>query len=219
MKKLIIFFAGLLLLMTMFASLFLTGAIYDTSKKITIETFFFQPDDSFKRRPGVPASPTDLGADTVRNMLISRYITELFYAIPDEKNIVDRMAGGTSLYKFSSDEAFDYWLQNIAPSIETLTKQNKLRLVQLTGVEQTTIEKNYWIIDYDLITWEKPNDMSIAPTVTHGKLYLRLVYQAGMLITRDKKSVLDMLEAGTDPAAAFNFIVQTISLTEIDEDL
>ena len=70
MRKFVMFLSGLLLMLIMFAALFLSGAIYDTGKKATVETFFFKPDDSFMQRPEV-ASPSDLDSDELRNMLIT----------------------------------------------------------------------------------------------------------------------------------------------------
>lgn len=214
MKKLIMFLSGILLMLIMFASLFLAGAIYDTGKKVSVETFFFQPDNSFDRRPGVPASPSDFGTDDVRNMLIRRYITEYFYVIPDVSNVENRIAGHTSLRSMSSDDAFEYWLQNIAPKIQEMAEQRKLRLVQLTNVEKAADEKNYWIVEYDLITWDKPNDMSVQPTVTHGQVYLNLFYDAGMRKKLNNQPVEDLLEQGKDPAIAFKFGVWTVSSYE-----
>lgn len=216
MKKLVIFLSVLLLMLIMFASLFLTGAIYDTGKKTTVETYFFQPDDNFEDRPGVPATSDDFGSDKVRNMLISRYITEYFYVIPDVSNVEARMTGHTSLRIMTADAAFEYWQQNIAPTILEMAEQRKLRLVQLTNVEEVTDEKNYWIVEYDLITWDKPNDMSVQPTVTHGQVYLKLFYHPGMrtkitINGQGKKSIEEFLENGNDPAAAFRFGVWAVS--------
>lgn len=210
MKKLIMFFAGLLLMMIMFASLFLAGAIYDTGKKATVETYFFQPNDSPDRRPGVPASPSDLTTDKVRNMLVRRYITEYFYVVPNTQNVETRMSGQTSLRFMSSNDAFQYWLNNIAPQIQEMAEQRKLRLVQLTNVEKATDEKNYWIVEYDLITWDKPNDLSVQPVVTHGQIYLNLFYD-GMRDELNGKTIEELLESGTDPAVAFKFGVWTVS--------
>ena len=211
MNKIVAFLSGLLLMLIMFASLFLVGAIYDTGKKASVETYFFQPDDSWERRPGVPATASDLGADAVRDMLISRYITEYFYVIPDVQNVEARIAGLTSLDDMSAPDAFEYWVQNIAPEIREMAEQKKLRLVQLTNVEKAAGEKNYWIVEYDLITWDKPNDMSVQPTITHGQVYLNLFYEPGMRTELRKQPIEQLLETGHDPAVAFRFGVWTVS--------
>ena len=218
MKKFIMFLSGLLLMLVMFAALFLSGAIYDTGKKTTVETFFFKPDDSFEYRPDV-VSPNDLEADEIRNMLISRYITEYFYVIPDVQNVEERISGDTSLAAMSSDEAFTYWKENVAPTIKQMAEDGKLRLVQLTNVEKAEHEKNYWIVEYNLITWEKPNDMSVTPTVIPGQVYLNLFYEAGMrtkinINGSKEQPIEELLEEGADPAIAFRFGVWTVSSYE-----
>lgn len=211
MKKLIMFLAGLVLMLIMFASLFLAGAIYDTGKKASVETYFFQPDNSFENRPGVPASPSDLGIDKVCNMLISRYITEYFYVIPDVSNVEARMAGHTSLRTMTDNDAFEYWQQNVAPTILEMAEQRKLRLVKLTNVEKAVDEKNYWIVEYDLITWDKSNDLSVQPTVTPGQVYLNMFCNPGMRTELNGQSIEELLEQGKDPASAFKFGVWTVS--------
>ena len=111
MRKFVMFLSGLLLMLIMFAALFLSGAIYDTGKKATVETFFFKPDDSFMQRPEV-ASPSDLDSEELRNMLISRYITEYFYVIPNVENVTSRIDGKTSLNFMSHPDVFSYWKKN-----------------------------------------------------------------------------------------------------------
>ena len=144
-------------------------------------------------------------------MLISRYITEYFYVIPDVQNVEARIAGLTSLDDMSAPDAFEYWVQNIAPEIREMAEQKKLRLVQLTNVEKAAGEKNYWIVEYDLITWDKPNDMSVQPTITQGQVYLNLFYEPGMRTELRKQPIEQLLETGHDPAVAFRFGVWTVS--------
>ena len=72
MRKLILFFVGLILFALMFASLLATGVIYDTSAKIAIEPYFFQPNDNYTGRIGKPQTPGELGDEAMRSMLISK---------------------------------------------------------------------------------------------------------------------------------------------------
>lgn len=211
MKKFVMLFSGILLLLIMFAALFLSGLIYDTGKKATVDTFFFAPDDSYEHRPNV-APPSDLTTDNVRNMLISRYITEYFYVVPDVQNVESRIRGETSLYAMSRHgTAFDTWKTDVAPTIRKMASEGKLRLVQLTNVTKSEHEKNYWIVEYNLITWDKPNDLSVVPTVTPGQLYLHMFYEPGMREKLGEESIENLLEKGEDPAIAFRFGVWTVS--------
>ena len=212
MRKFVMFLSGLLLMLIMFAALFLSGAIYDTGKKATVETFFFKPDDSFMQRPEV-ASPSDLDSDELRNMLISRYITEYFYVIPNVANVTSRIDGETSLNFMSHPDVFAYWKKNVAPTIQEMAEAGKLRLVQLTNVEKAEHEKDYWIVEYNLITWNKPNDLSETPTVTPGQVYLKM-FNEGMRTELREKPIEYWLEKGKDPVVAFKFGVFAVSSYE-----
>ena len=72
-------------------------------------------------------------------------------------------------------------------------------------------EKNYWIVEYDLITWDKPNDLSVQPTVTPGQVYLNMFCNPGMRTELNGQSIEELLEQGKDPASAFKFGVWTVS--------
>ena len=206
MKKLIMFFSGLMLLVLMCGALVLTGFIYDTGAKTTIDTYFFQPDDNAIRRPGVPVGDLVLGADKMRERLIAKYITEYFYVTPDISDVARRKAGETSLYRMSVRPVFNAWLKNVAPEIEDLAKSRALRTVSLVSLSQDKNNK-YWIAEYELKTWQTPNNFASTPIISRGILYLGIHYAPGMRDKMGKKSVEEYLESGGDPAAVFQFIV------------
>ena len=206
MKKLIMFLSGLLLMVLMCGALVLTGVIYDTGAKTTINTYFFQPDDNAIRRPGVPVSDLTLGADKMRERLIAKYITEYFYVTPDMSDVTRRREGRTSLRRMSLRDVFNTWLQKVAPEIEDLAKKRALRTVSLISVAPDTNNK-YWIVNYELRTWRAPNNFASAPDVTRGTIYLGINYAPGMRDKVGKQSVEDYLESGGDPAAVFKFVV------------
>ena len=206
MKKLIMFLSGLLLMVLMCGALVLTGVIYDTGAKTTINTYFFQPDDNAIRRPGVPVSDLTLGADKMRERLIAKYITEYFYVTPDMSDVPRRREGRTSLRRMSLRDVFNTWLQKVAPEIEDLAKNRALRTVSLISVAPD-INNKYWIVNYELRTWRAPNNFASAPDVTRGTIYLGINYAPGMRDTVGKQSVEDYLESGGDPAAVFKFVV------------
>lgn len=206
MKKLIMFLSGLLLMVLMCGALVLTGVIYDTGAKTTINTYFFQPDDNAIRRPGVPVSDLTLGADKMRERLIAKYITEYFYVTPDMSDVTRRREGRTSLRRMSLRDVFNTWLQKVAPEIEDLAKNRALRTVSLISVAPD-INNKYWIVNYELRTWRAPNNFASAPDVTRGTIYLGINYAPGMRDKVGKQSVEDYLESGGDPAAVFKFVV------------
>lgn len=206
MKKLIMFLSGLMLMVLMCGALVLAGFIYDTGSKTTIDTYFFQPDDNAIRRPGVPVDDVVLGADKMRERLIAKYVTEYFYVTPDMSDMTRRREGLTSLYRMSARPVFNAWLKNVAPEIEELANSRALRTVSLVSLTQDTNNK-YWIAEYELKTWQTPNNFAIKPVVNRGILYLGINYAPGMRDKIGKKSIEDYLESGGDPAAVFKFIV------------
>ena len=206
MRKLILFFSGLLLLVLMFCAIVLSGFIYDTGRKATVETYFFQPDDNSARRPGVPASPADFGDENMRDLLIAKYITEYFYVTPDISDLERRKAGRTALVRMSTPSSYQTWLTTTAPEIEELASGGALRTVSLVSASKRENNK-YWEIKYELKTWPKSNNFSVLPTVTNGILYMDILYEPGMRTQINQKGIDQYLESGGDPAAAFRFKV------------
>ncbi len=210
MRKLILFLSGLILLAVMFGVITVSGLIYDTSAKTTVETYFFQPADNNLRRPGVPVSPSDLGDEAMRQRLISKYITEYFYVTPDTTDLERRKSGQTALARMSTRAAFDTWLATAVPEIEELSTQGALRTVSLISATQRPNEK-YWEIVYELKTWSKSNNFSVLPTTDRGILYLDIFYQPGMRAMVGKKTIEQYLESGGDPAVVFRFGVLDVA--------
>ncbi len=214
MKKLIAFLAGLALIALMFGALFLAGAIYDTGKKTTVETFFFQPNERYDQRPGDLKSVEDLSANELRDMLLNKYITEYFYVTPDTIALANRMAGTTSLARMSSAKVFNHWVKNIAPEIEEMTNQHMLRTASLVSITPDPGSDRYWRVEYELKTWPKSNDMATSPQITRGVLHMEIVYKKQLTKGSKKfngKSIEQYLESGKDPAAVFVFGIQDIT--------
>lgn len=212
MKKLVTFLSGLLLLLIMFAALCLSGAIYDVSQRATIETYFFQPNQYHAHRVDVPDTPESIGADVMRDMLIKRFITEYFYVIPDVNNIAQRTATQTALLsKMSAPAVFTEWVAKVVPTLQQMAEERKLRTVEVTNISKAPDQENYWIVEYDLITWDVSNDFSVSPTVSHEQLYISLIYAPGLREQINKKPIEYALESGIDPAAVFKIKITAVN--------
>ena len=218
MKKTTVFLFGLLLIPIMLASLLVTGVIFNTGKKIDVETYFFQPSNTPLERPGVPASPKDLGKNALLNMLISRYVTEYFYVIPDLSNVEARLKpnANSSLYLTSGKAVFEHWVQNIAPQIQEMAEQKMLRLVAIESIEKDPNANDYWIVSYSLTTWNSPNNFVEKPTTVRDTIYMNIQYEPDIRLTittnaGEKISAETILESGQDPASVFKFRVLNIS--------
>lgn len=214
MKKLIMFLAGLILVALMFGALLLSGAIYDTGNKATVDTFFFQPNNLFYQRPGDLKSINDLSADQLRNMLLNKYITEYFYVTPDVEELTNRMEGKTALSKMSSRKVFTYWVENVAPEIEEMTNQRMLRTASQVSLTPVPGSDKYWRVEYELKTWEKPNNLALSPVVTRGVLNMEIIFRQKLKEEINGQSIEYYLESGQDPVAVFGFGIQDITIQE-----
>ncbi len=212
MKKLIMFFSGLVLMCLTFGMVVVGGAIYDTASQQTIDTFFFQPADLSSRRIGVPASLNDLSADKIREMLVDKFITEYFYVIPDAKNVAARLDGSIGLRRMVTPDVFNEWAQTIGTEITTMADTHQMRMARMLDMELPIDSDNWWTVTYELTTWEKPNDLSRAPVVTRGTMYIKLAYEPGIRPTMnlEKFDLGKFLENGGDPSLIFRFRVDDI---------
>lgn len=212
MRKLIAFLSGLLLLLIMFAALCLSGAIYDAGQKTAIDTYFFQPNEYYADRVDVPSTPADIGSDAMRDMLIAKFITEYFYVIPDVNNIAQRTNLKTSVIKIMArDDVFQEWVTKVVPTLQQMAEEKKLRTVSVTNIYAAPDQANYWIVEYELVTWEKPNDFSVLPIVTNGQMYIKLLYEDGLRRPIKKESIEQTLESGRDPSVVFRIRIDAVN--------
>lgn len=216
MRKLIAFLSGLLLLLIMFAALCLSGAIYDAGQKTAIDTYFFQPNEYYADRVDVPSTPADIGSDAMRDMLIAKFITEYFYVIPDVNNIAQRTNLKTSVIKIMAlPNVFQEWVTKVVPTLQQMAEEKKLRTVTVTNIYAAPDQANYWVIEYELVTWEKPNDFSVLPIVTNGQMYIKLLYEDGLRRPIKKESIEQTLESGRDPSVVFKIRIDAVNSYDV----
>ena len=211
MRKVLLFLAGLLLIVLVFCALGLSAAIYDTGAKTVIEPYFFQPDNNYTRRPGVPATPNDFGDASMREKLIAKYITEYFYVTPDMDAVSKRMTATTSFRRMSTGAVFQKWLDTVAPQIEEMAKARMLRTVSVVDIAPAS--DKYVRVEYELRTWRTPNDFSALPEITNDVLFLDVAYKSGMRDMVGNMTTDEYLESGGDPAAVFYFGIRDVATT------
>ncbi|MBO4626182.1 MAG: hypothetical protein J5679_02825 [Alphaproteobacteria bacterium] len=214
MKKLIVFFAGTVLIALTLGMLFLTSAIYDATKKSSVDTYFFQTNPLSEMRPGVPETPAKIGETTMREMLIKKYVNEYFYAIPDNENIANRMRRTATLGAMSTSDVFNMWLNTEAPLIQALSEQKMMRMVDIDGEIYKPADSDYWVVPYIMYTWDASNDMDAEPIVTHGTLLMDVMYEPGVRETQGGKKFdignylkhgYNRFDYGYEPAIIFKF--------------
>ena len=214
-RKIVMFFFGLLLLALTVAMLFMASAIYDTSVIESIDTYFFQTNELSTQRPGQPIRESEIGETAMREMLIKKYVTEYFYAIPDTNNIEQRMGNYSVMVQMSAPDVFNQWKNGEAVGIQSMAENNMMRTVEIVGEIYKPADGDYWIVPYVLKTWTVPNDMSIDPQITQGTLLMDIRYEPGIRETtldigKYLKNSYNSLEIGYDPAIVFRFKVMDL---------
>lgn len=208
MQKSSLFFIGLFILVCMLGLLFFAGAIYDAEKKYSIDTFFFEPASKSANRVAVPVSADDMPDNFLRDMIISRFVNEYFYVIPNSKNAENRAkfqdnAGNMTALRGLAAHAnvYEDWKKNVSPEIIRLAGKRALRTVQVVGFGES--ESGHLVVEYELRTWNSPNDVMSMPDVTRGVLYMNITKKPiRVLQTAD---ALDRLKNDVDPVSAFTF--------------
>jgi hypothetical protein len=100
------FLFGLLLLALTVVMLFLTSAIYVTWSKESFNPYFFQTNELSVMRPGQPIRASEISESAMSEMLIKKYVTEYFYAIPSVDNITMRKKSSSTLALLSTSDVF-----------------------------------------------------------------------------------------------------------------
>lgn len=209
MKKVIYFLLSIILILAMVSMLFLSSVIYNTPSQITVDAFFFQPQRNYESRISEPIKISDYTDEELRNKLLEQYLIEYFYVIPDTKNAETRRTKHGALWLTSMPKVFNEWLETTAPEIAKLAERGVLRTVKLisaTELQSYSKQKAYWRVEYELTTWEYPNDFFALPNKTRGVLFMQIHFSPHVMETmRTGESVMDYLESGKDPMAAFSF--------------
>lgn len=209
-RKILTFFTSILLLIVTAAALYLTSLVYNAGNDLYINPFFFQSNDAFSRRVGVPANISDLGDDRIIEILIKKYVSEYFYVMPDYESTVARQNANSVLAISSSAEVFNDWQANEYPLIEKMASNNMMRTAAVADEIQKPIGSDYWIVNYTLNTWEDSNNITESPTVSKGILLMKLRYEPGIRESIVEMGIHNFLDAGGDIVNVFKFLVEKI---------
>jgi len=211
-RKIIMFFFGLVLLALTVAMLFMASAVYDTGVRETISPYFFQTNELSVMRPGAPVRESEMGETAMREMLIKKYVTEYFYAIPDPNNVEQRTGSYSVMVRMSAPKVLEQWKKGEAIGIQSMSENHMMRTVAIDGEIYKPSDSDYWVVPYVLNTWTKSNDMSVEPQITHGTLLMNVLYEPGIRETtldigKYLKNSYNKFGAEYDPAIIFRFQV------------
>lgn len=209
------FLTGVVMLVVVFIAMFFAGAIFDAAQRETVETYFFQGNNYSYQRPGVPESPKQMGDSKLFAMLVTKYVTEYLYVLPEVADIDQRMSAKGSLNTMSNalTDTFENWKTNVAPEIRKMAEDGVLRTV---SVDTPLKYGDFYQVEFQLHTWTHPNDMDDVPTRQTGIMQFRVAIPASMTeyqpeISTEKLNLLhERIEDGYDPVGVFNFKVSDV---------
>jgi len=220
MRNMMYFFVGIALLLLTGAAVFLGGFLFDAAGDSRVVGFVFQPNSLAERRVGRPVPLEELSEQFVRERLIAKFMTEYFYVIPNADNVANRTGSHSVMAALASPEVFADWRDNVAPDLERMAGEKVLRRVVVHDILKTD---QYYSINYDLVTWARPNLLDELPNVTNGTVYLQIttVFEDGRSKADATNGVRDaingvplntesFLKSGGDPSVIFKFTVTKV---------
>lgn len=213
MKRLLMFFAGVILLALCGGALYLAGMLFDLGDARKINAFVMQPNNLSTDRIGAPVPMEERSETFIRNSLIRKFIYEYFYVNPDAENIATRMRGNSVLAAMSTPSVFQEWTDNTAQDITEMARARQMRTTRIGDIVLPP-GGDYWYVSYDLLTWDTPNDMGAAPIVTGGVILLKITFFKELRDMRGgaKFDIKKYLDNGGDPAAIFKFRVDEVRI-------
>ena len=224
MKKLKSFFAGILLIATIVAMLFLGALIYRANTQMSVKTYIFQVDSNASQRVGALTNINDMPAVELRNKLIRKYLAEYFMVIPGETNVESR----PELQRLSSPEAYEQWRTSEAVTIAQMSKEKKFRRVfnvTDSNIVALNMPENYdyyntpfakyilYEVHYYTETWNESNAMAVEPVYEKGTIYIEAKFKPGI---NEDLDIREYLKSGADPAGMFMFKVAVIKDKEYE---
>ncbi|MBD5400741.1 hypothetical protein HDR61_03285 [bacterium] len=204
------FFTGLIILGVMLLALGGAAAVFDITRRTTIETYFFAPNNLSAQRIEMPLTAQELGPAKMRQMLVERYVTEYFYVIPDVADAERRMDTGSTLDRMSMPHVFKQWVRGPGAQIRELAAAGVFRTVRVTNDIYKPDDSDFWVVHYELSTWARPNNMREEPEYTTGTILLK-IDDTNMMELRTDADINNFIESGQDPASIFRFGVLDIA--------
>lgn len=218
MRKLFGFLIGLVVMCGVFASIYLAGALYDTSDKVKIEPYFFRTGLRATEQVGNPKALSEVQHRKLRDWLVQKYVREYLYVEPNESNIESRMTSYgmySPLSYMSSVNVFEKWRRDVAPKIREDASKGIRRTVYVFDEVLKQEHSDYLQVDYETKTWYKPNDMTEVPTVKRGTMYLNIENpDEPIQVKQPIEEVQEALHDGIDPAVVFTFYVNDVIIDE-----
>ena len=204
MRKYGPYLLGFLVLIAMFATVFVVTGIYDAGDKSTIVPYFMRRSATAKDTPGQPKSLSEIGSKRVCDWLRQYYVKEYFSVIPGNTS------QKSNIQTLSNSAVFKGWMKNTEPKISDMLDRGMRRTVTVFDEIFKPEASDYWRVEYELKTWTRPNDMTEIPQITRGTIYLGINCTGELKQTDNPGEFLIKLRNGENPVSLFNFKVLSV---------
>ncbi len=215
MKKIMLFFIGLFILITTGGLLYFTSVIFDTTDKIEVSSFIFQPNNMSEQRVDNPIPASDISELVLRDRLIRNFVFEYFYVLPDDKNIQIRTQNNSPLSIITTPAIFKEWKSTVANEIKTMSQNKVYRLARVSS--EIVQNGDYLEVPYELKTWVESNDMNYKPEITNDVFFIKISFENQFRDTLNGQefNIQKYLDSGKNPAAIFRFRVDELKEQKI----
>lgn len=221
MNRIKSFFTGVVVLITICAMLVLVALIYIAKDRSSIKTYFFQTGNNPDQRIGQVYDVKSIPADSLRDKLIEKYLSEYFKVIPGEKNA---LAKRDILENRSSSSVKTKWLTEEQPQILEMSGQNMLRLLRVDSITNQNFTASYgnttngyYKVKFHTLTWLEPNMIESQPVREDKTIFMEVVFEPGLRKKDSENHILSAerlvkdLKQSNNPAGLFIFYVLDIN--------
>ncbi len=210
MKKLIQFFTGILILCLTGGLLYFSGALFDTSDDVNVNSIIFQPNNLSENRVDIPIPSDQMSEINLRDKLIRNFIFEYFYVLPDANNIGTRAQHNSALSMMTTSDIYNNWKKDVATDIEFMSENKIYRTATVT--DEIIPNGDYLQVNYQLKTWNESNNMNYEPEITNDVMFIKISFEPGIRETYNGNNfdANKYLDSGKNPAAVFRFRVDEI---------
>ena len=125
------------------------------------------------------------------------------------ESISERKASG--LRFMSTDDVFQYWVENIAPEILKKSEEKMLRTAIVKSIKTGISGELH--VTFELHTWSTPNNMESKPDIETHEMLLYVGEQDTKIVPNQSGNALRWMENKNDVARVFEgFTVQSVSI-------
>lgn len=211
MKKLVGFFAGIMILALTAALVHVSLRLYNYAGASRINAVLLQPAALWQNRISPPIALENISDEYVRNQLIAKFATEYLRVMPNADELKARGGSRGALSLMSSPSVMAKWRRDMLPELEKMAGDKKMRAVTVP-LYRIEIRGDYFVVPFRTKTWNNPNDINAMPADSGGELYLKVRFNKKVRRTMGGRefNAGAAMDGGMPPSAVFEFMVDEV---------